>query len=201
MTADDIITNVANTALVGTQVGNNITTTGNKDTLLFALNLGIKQIAQDALLWLGGETIQMVDGTYEYVLSTIPIQIVDIYDDAQILRPRNNASYYGYYQTSPNSIRFNNITPNSNVYINYYKSPSDYALTDEVVIDNGLINALTYFIASKVMEYYKSEQDISISKVYYNNYLESMAAFKSNTDTNNVDTIQDTNMIYKKGLV
>jgi len=201
MTAEDIITNVATTALIGTQVGDNITTQSNKNILLFALNLGIKQIAQDTLLWLDGETITMVDGQYEYTLSTIPVQIIDVYDDSYISRPRNSATYYGYYQTAPNKIRFNNITPNSNVLLNYYIYPNDYMLSDEVVIDSSLINSLTYFIASKAMEYYKSEQDVSISKVFYNSYLESIAAFKANTDTNNVDTVQNTNMIYKKGLV
>jgi len=201
MTAEDIITNVATTALIGTQVGDNITTQSNKNILLFALNLGIKQIAQDTLLWLDGETITMVDGQYEYTLSTIPVQIIDVYDDSYISRPRNSATYYGYYQTAPNKIRFNNITPNSNVLLNYYIYPNDYILSDEVVIDSSLINSLTYFIASKAMEYYKSEQDVSISKVFYNSYLESIAAFKANTDTNNVDTVQNTNMIYKKGLV
>ena len=200
MTAETIITNVAGSALTGTKIGD-MTVAENKTKLLASLNLGIKQIAQDTLLWLGGETITMVADTYEYTLATIPVQMIDMYDDALIVRPRNSPDFYGYYQTAPNTIKINNISAGSNLYVNYYTFPDDYILADEVVINPSLINSLSYFIASKAMEYFKSEQDVTLSKGFYVDYLSSIQAFKANTDSNNVDSVVDTDMIYNKTLV
>ena len=98
-------------------------------TLLTFLNLAKNQLALETRVWLDGEEITMTTEN-AYTLTRTPIQILDVYDDNLQVRPRNSASYYGYFQTSPNTIRVHNVTSGLKLYINYYYTPDDFELTD-----------------------------------------------------------------------
>jgi len=201
MTANELITNLSNTSLVGQQISD-LSIQENKDTLLELLNMAKNKVAEDTLLWLSGETITQVTGTQEYTLSTIPIQIIDIYDENQVLRKRNVPDYTGYYQTSPNKIRFNSIQNGLDIFINYYETPPDYLINDEIVIPPTLLSALQFYIVGKSFEQYKAEADIFTSAEYFKKYNSAIQSYLSKTDNSNADTIvSGENKIYKRGIV
>ena len=170
--------------------------------LLSYLNLAKNEIAQDALLWLDGEQVALTTGTNLYTLSTIPIQILDVYDStSNTVYYRNSPEQYGYFQTTPKKIHVNNPATGITLNVNYYYTPDDYIISDEVVIPNGLINAMQYFIAHKAFDIYKDEKEIITSREYYTKYQNSMQKFLSQTDNNNVDTVLNIDRIKTKGLV
>lgn len=188
MTANDIITTLSKTSIVGAKISD-LTVADNVTTLLALLNMGKNKIAEDTLLWLGGENITMVTDTYEYTLSKTPVQIIDVFDDNRILRQRNSSEFYGYYQTAPNKVRFNNITNGTVVSLNYYETPDDYLINDEVIVPATLLSALQYYIAHKAFELYKSDSDMFSSSEYYKKYKAAMQDYISTTDSVDVDTI------------
>ena len=201
MTALELITNLSNTSLVGQQISD-LTVQENKDTLLELLNMAKNKVAEDTLLWLGGETVSQVTDTYEYSLSSIPIQIIDVYDENQILRERNNPAYTGYYQVSPNKIRFNSVVNGTDVYVNYYETPPDYTINDEIVIPPSLLSALQFYIVGKSFEQYKAESDIFTSAEYFKKYDVAIKGYLSKSDNSGGDTIVSSkSKIYKRGII
>jgi len=192
MTAQDLI-NLTKPIL------SNISIKSDDDTLLAFLNLAKNQIALDTRLWLDGEEITMTSSS-QYTLSLIPIQIIDVYDSNLTIRPRNSQEYYGYYQTSPNTIRVNNPSSGTKLYVNYYYTPEDYTITDIVYIPESLLNAVQYYIAHKAYETFKSQNELVGSREYLNRYQRAINKYLSMTDEN-VDTVLDNDMITSKGLV
>ena len=162
MTANQLITNLSNTALVGIKVSD-LTIPQNITTLLSLLNMAKNKLAEDTLLWLGGEQITMLEDTYSYTLSTIPIQIIDVYDSNMNIRPRNSIEFFGYFQTSPNKLQFNNIEVGGTININYYETPTDYLINDELVVPPSLLSALQFYVIHKAFEIYKAESDMFTS--------------------------------------
>lgn len=188
MTAQELITNLSNTSLVGQKIAD-LTVPENTTTLLSLLNMAKNKVAEDTRIWLSGEQITMVADTYEYTLSKIPLQIIDVYDDNLNLRTRNNPDSLGYYQTSPNVLKFNNITAGTVISVNYYDTPIDWLITDELVVPPSLLSALQYYIAHKAFELYKSESDMFSSAEYYKKYQTAIQDFINTTDSSDIDTI------------
>ena len=87
------------------------------------------------------------------------------------------------------------------MYCNYYSTPADYIVTDNVDIPHALINAMEYFIAHKAFDMYKGQEHIVMSTEYFNKYRGVISMFLMQTDNNNSDTLQSTDMICNKGLV
>ena len=172
----------------------------NDDTILLGfLNLAKNQIALDTRLWLDGEEITMTSSS-TYTLDTLPIQIIDVYDSNLTVRPRNSGTYYGYYQTSPNTIRVNNPSTDTKLYINYYYTPDDFELSDTVVVPQALLNAIQYFIVHKAYETFTGQTEMVGSGEYYKRYQQAIAMYLSKVDEN-TDTLMDNDMITAKGLV
>jgi len=192
MTANELITNLSKTTLVGIKVSD-LTEQDNIDTLLSLLNMAKNKLAEDTLLWLGGETVEQVTDTYEYTLSEIPLQIIDVYDANEILRERNQPTSTGYYQTSPQTVKFNSISNGLDIYLNYYKTPPDYIITDALVIPPSLLSALQFYIAHKAFEKYKGEEDIFYSAEYYKKYQSAVTDYNNRTDSMSSDSILSTN--------
>ena len=200
MTANELITTLSKTSLVGQKISD-LTVPDNVTTLLTLLNMAKDKVAEDTLLWLGGETISMVTDTYEYTLTNMPIQIVDVYDENLNLRPRNSIDYMGYYQVSPNVLKFNNISNGTDVNVNYYETPPDYLIGDTLVIPPTLLSAIQFYIVHKAFEVYKAEADIFTSTEYYKKYVNAINDFKNTTDSVDVDTVVSmNNKIYKRGI-
>ena len=187
MTANQLITNLASTTLVGIKLGDT-SVPANVTTLLQLLNMAKDKIAEDTLLWLGGESLNMVTDTYEYTLSTIPIQVTDVFDENDNVRPRNNQDALGYFQTSPNKLQFNSITNGMVVKVNYYYYPPDYLIDDTLVLPNTLLSAMQYYIAHKAFEIYKSENDVFYSAEYMKKYIGAIKDYTANSDSLDVDT-------------
>lgn len=201
MTVTELITNLSNTSLVGQDIAD-LTKAENVTTLITLVNMAKDKIAEDTLLWLDGETITMTTGVYEYTLSTIPVQIIDVYDQNSILRPRNNPDTMGYYQTTPNTLKFNTISNGTDVNVNYYKTPADYIGSDTIVMPATLLSSIQYYVAHKAFELYKAESDIFTSKEYYAKYMGSIRDYMKNSDSTSSDTIVSRdNKIYKRGLI
>lgn len=182
MTAATLITNLQDTTLVGLKIGDK-TDSDNTTLLLAILNMAKDKIAEDTMLWRGGETVSQVTGTNTYTLSTMPIQITDVFDENNTLRPRNDTTYYGYYQVAPNQIKFNNITNGLDVYVNYTYAPADYIISDTITVPNTLLSAMQYYMAHKAFESYKNEQEIFSSAEYYKKYMNAVNDFRNSTDT------------------
>ena len=199
MTALDIIT-LSSKMLTGLEISD-ITDATNKATLLSYLNLAKGQLAVDTHMWLGGETIDLIDGTYEYTLSKIPVTIIDVYDDSNTLRLRNSPNSYGYFQTSPNTIHVNSPDLGSTLYMNYYYEPDDYLEGDTVAIPSYLINALTYFVAHKAYEEMKSDSDRITADNYLSKYISIVDNYKETNDTDNTDSVVAIDKITDKGFV
>lgn len=172
----------------------------NNTTLLSFLNMAKNQIALDAQLWIDGMTIPMTTAN-EYTLSWIPVQIIDVYDDKLQVKVRGGAGDNGYFQTAPDKIFINRPEDGVNLYINAYKTPADYLVTDEVVIPHALISAMQYFIQHKAFDIYKSEKEIMSSKEYYTKYIGAMNQFLNKTDATSIETLVEVDMITMKGLV
>ena len=199
MTAQTLIENLENTTLTGIKIGDG--SVGNRATLLQLLNFAKNKIAEDTLLWIGGEEVTMVTDVSSYTLSVVPIQIVDVFDGNNIIRPRNSSDDYGYYQTSPNEITFNKVSNNLKIKINYYTSTSDYILIDEINVPSTLLVAIQYYIAHKAFEIYKSDSDVIYSKEYYNKYVGAIQDYKANSDSVDVDTVvSGVNKIWLRGI-
>lgn len=200
MTSNELITNLSKTSLVGIKVGD-LTVVDNITTLLELLNMAKNKIAEDALLWLSGETVTMVDDVYEYELSTIPLQITEVYDKNMNIRDRNRPTELGYYQISPNKIKFNNIQDGLDAYVNYYETPPDLTIDEEIIVPQSLLSAMQFYIASKAFEIYKSEKDILTSKEYLNKYKVALQEYNFVTDSTSTDSIlsRDTK-IWKRGI-
>lgn len=197
MTATEIVTLTNSTILKGLKVSSDAT------TVLSLLNLAKNQIAQDCLLWMGGEQLTMVADTYEYDFASglVPIQIIDVYDDGLSLRPRNSPSSDGYFQVAPETIRVNTPVADEIWNVNYYYTPDDYIGTDEVKVPASLISAMQYFIAHKAFEMYRSENEFISSREYLDRYNQTIAKFLSQTDNSNTDTILSVDLIRQKNLV
>lgn len=170
------------------------------NTLLIYLNMAKNQIAQDTLSWLGGEEITMTTDS-DYTLSKIPIQILDVYKEPNIVLRRNVLDVNGYFQTSPNTIKIISPEDGNKVYLNYYYTPPDFILTDEVVIPQSLINSTQYFIAHKCFENYKTEKEMFSSTEYYKKYKASVVEYINSTDALSSDILLQEDMIKMKGLV
>jgi len=200
MTATQLITDLSNTSLVGIKISD-LTVSQNETTLLSLLNMAKNKIAEDTLLWLGGETLDMVTDTPSYTLDVIPIQIIDVYDGNSYLRPRNSVATLGYFQTSPNTLMFNTVTNGLDIKVNYYYTPPDYALDDEMVIPPTLLSAMQFYIAHKAFEIYKSDVDVFMSAEYYKKYMTAMGDFIKTTDSLDVDSVVSmNNKIWLRGL-
>lgn len=172
----------------------------NDDTILLGfLNLAKNQIALDTRLWLDGEEITMTSSS-TYTLDTLPIQIIDVYDSNLTVRPRNSSTYYGYYQTSPNTIKVNNPSADTKLYVNYYYTPDDYELSDNVIVPQSLLNAIQYFVIHKAYETLTGQAEMVGSGEYYKRYQKAISMYLSKVDEN-TDTLMDNDMITAKGLV
>lgn len=191
MTADTLITNLQSTTLVGLKIGDK-TDANNTTLLLTILNMAKNKIAEDTLLWRGGETITQATGTSSYTLNTMPIQIIDVFDKNNMLRPRNSTDSFGYYQTSPNELTFNSITDGLEIYVNYSYAPQDYIITDTLVVPNTLLSAIQYYMAHKAFESYKSEQEIFSSAEYYKKYMTAVKDYRNATDTMDAGSVINT---------
>ena len=201
MTVTELITNLSNTSLVGQDIAD-LTKPTNVTTLTTLVNMAKDKVAEDTLLWLGGETITLATGIYAYTLSIIPVQIIDVYDENRILRPRNSPYTMGYCQTTPNTLKFNSIVNGQDVYVNYYEAPSDYIATDTIVVPATLLSAMQFYVAHKAFELYKAESDILMSKEYYAKYMAAINDFMKNSDSTSSDTIiSSENKLYKRGLM
>lgn len=200
MTASTLITNLQDTTLVGLKIGDK-TAPSNTTLLLSILNMAKDKIAEDTLLWRGGETVSQVTGTQTYTLATMPIQIIDVFDENNIVRPRNDNTYFGYYQTAPNQITFNNVTDGLDVYVNYSYAPTDYAIDDTLVIPNTLLSAMQYYMAHKAFESYKNEQEIFSSAEYYKKYSTAIKDYRNATDTMDAGSvISMENKVWLRGV-
>ena len=200
MTANQLITNLSHTALVGIKVSD-LTIPQNITTLLGLLNMAKNKLAEDTLLWLGGEQITMLEDTYSYTLSTIPIQIIDVYDSNMNIRPRNSIEFFGYFQTSPNKLQFNNIEVGGTININYYETPTDYLIDDELVVPPSLLSALQFYVTHKAFEIYKAESDMFTSVEYYKKYKSALQDYLDKSDSTDVDSIVSlSNKIWKRGI-
>lgn len=181
--------------------GSKISRENNFDTLLTYLNLAKGRLARDTNLWIGGETIELTDNVNEYVLSEIPLQIIEIFDSNLTIRPRNKMDIMGYTQISPNTIYVNSPSTGVSIDINYFKEPVDYILTDTVFISNDLIEALQHYIASKVFSVYKSQDENIEAKIHYDTYKRIVDEYIAKTDMPDIDTFGDVDLISQKGLV
>ena len=173
---------------------------GEDGILLTYLNFAKNQIAQDTLSWLGGEEITMTTDSV-YTLSVMPIQIIDMYDSQLNIMERNSYNTNGYFQISPTEIKINNPVEGNKIYINYYYTPNDYELSDEVTVPLTLQNAIQYFIAHKSFETYRSEKEIFSSTEYYKKYKASVTEYLYTTDTLSTDSLVKVDMIKNKCLV
>ncbi len=199
MTAQTLIDNLRNTTLVGIELATD--NAANTATLLELLNLAKDKIAEDTLLWLNGETITMVTDTYEYTLTNMPIQVIDVFDANNMIRPRNTNDTMGYYQVSPNTLKFNSITNGLDVKVNFYDYPTDYIITDELVVPNTLLSAMKYYIAHQAFEIYKSENETFYSAEYMKKYAGAIQDYKANSDSVDVDSIESkSNKIWLRGI-
>ena len=189
MTATQLYTELSTTTLVGLKIS--ALEAQDITNLLAFINEAKNKIAKDTRMWVGGETISMVTGTSEYTLTSMPIQIIDVFDDNNILRPRNNQGIYGYFQTSPKDLIFNTITNGLDVKVNYYYTPPDYAGGDEIVMPEELIEAIKLYVSYKAFSIYKGDSDVMKAKEYKNDYKTSISEFKSVTDVTDVDSIMN----------
>lgn len=177
----------------------NISVKNDDNVLLGFLNLAKNQIALDTRLWLDGEEITMTSSS-TYTLDTLPIQIIDVYDSNLTVRPRNSSTYYGYYQTSPQTIKVNNPSADTILYVNYYYTPDDYELSDTIVVPHSLHNAIQYFMIHKAYETLTGQNELAGSSVYKKRYQDAINMYLSKVDEN-TDTLLDNDMITAKGLV
>lgn len=200
MTATQLITNLSLTSLVGMKIAD-LTVPANVTTLLSLVNMAKNKLAEDTLLWLGGEEVTLVADTYSYTLSSIPIQVVDVFDDNNNLRPRNSPEFFGYYQTSPNTVVFNNITAGTIVKFNYYTTPADYAINDEIIVPHTLLSAMDDYICSKSFKVYKSDSDVMKAAEYMKDYIRSINDYRAVSDSTDVDTVVSmNNKMFLRGI-
>lgn len=200
MTATQLITNLSLTSLVGMKISD-LTVPANVTTLLSLVNMAKNKLAEDTLLWVGGEIVPLVTDTYTYTLSAIPIQIVDAFDSNNNLRPRNSPEFFGYYQTSPNTVVFNNITNGTDVKFNYYTTPTDYIISDELIVPHTLLSAIESYVASKAFKIYKADNDIVKSGEHMKEYVGSINDYRAVSDSTDVDTVVSmNNRIWLRGL-
>jgi len=198
MTAQNMVDNVAR-QLVNLKIGDTAVQ-ANEDSLLRFLNIAKNKIAIDTLTWLSGETVSMTTEN-EYTLASVPIQIIDMYDEAQNIRPRNSADRLGYYQLSPKVIYVNNPEEDVDLKLNYYYTPTDYVITDTLDIPPSLELATEYFIKHMAYDIYKTEKEQILKDKALEDYEKEKNIYLSKTDNGNVDTIVDVNPIKQKGLV
>ena len=200
MTATALITELSTTNLVGLKISD-LTVPQNVTNLIGFVNEAKNKIAKDTRMWLNGETISMVTGTSTYTLSSIPIQIIDVFDKNNMLRPRNNQSLLGYYQTSPNQLTFNDVTDGLDVYVNYYHTTPDYAGGDEIVMPEDIVTAIKKYVSHKAYEIYKSDSDVMKAKEYFNDYERIVNGYKAETDVDDIDSIRNmNNKIWLRGV-
>lgn len=200
MTATALLTELSTTDLVGLKIAD-LTVAQNVTNLLAFINEAKNKIAKETRLWLGGETISMVTGTSEYTLTTMPIQIIDVFDDNQFIRPRNNQGVYGYFQTTPKTLLFNTITNGLGIKVNYYYSPPDYVGANEIVMPEELVTAIKLYVSHKAYRIYKGDTDIMKAKEYLNDFTTAINEFKAVTDVTDVDSIVNlNNKIWLRGI-
>lgn len=200
MTATALITELSKTTLVGLKV-EDLTVAQNVTNLLSYLNEAKDEIAKDTKLWLGGEAISMVTATYSYTLTVTPISIIDVFDANNIVRERNDPSYYGYFQTSPNTLQFNNVTNGLSVKVNYHYTPADYIGANEVVMPRTLINAIKKYVSHKAYEVLKDDSSIAKSAQYKNDYNMLVKSFIDASDVSGVDSVVNLdNKIWIRGI-
>lgn len=169
-------------------------------TLLTYLNFAKSKLARDTQMWIGGESIVMTTAK-EYTLSTIPLQIIEIYDSNLNVRPRNSIEYLGYTQTAPNKIYVNNPSAGLTLNINWFEEPANYKLTDIVYIPNDLIEAMQHYIAYKVFSVYKSQNEEIKTKTHLEQYKMLVDEYIARTDMPDIESINQIDLIYQKGLV
>jgi hypothetical protein len=200
MTATALITELSKTTLVGLKV-EDLTVAQNVTNLLSYLNEAKDEIAKDTKLWLGGETVTMVTDTYEYTLATLPVAIIDVFDANNTLRQRNDQGFFGYYQTAPDKIQFNNITNGLVVKVNYHYTPVDYIGANEVVIPRTLINAIKKYVSHKAYEVLKDDSSIAKSAQYKNDYNMLIKSFIDISDVSGADSVVNLdNKIWLRGI-
>lgn len=200
MTATALITELSKTTLVGLKV-EDLTVAQNVTNLLSYLNEAKDEIAKDTKLWLGGETVTMVTDTYEYTLATLPVAIIDVFDANNTLRQRNDQGFFGYYQTAPDKIQFNNITNGLVVKVNYHYTPTDYIGANEVVMPRTLINAIKKYVSHKAYEVLKDDSSIAKSLQYKNDYNMLVKSFIDISDVSGADSVVNLdNKIWLRGI-
>lgn len=171
--------------------------------LLSFLNMAKDEIARDTMFWIDGEQITGVADTTEYTLSVTPIQIIDVYDSANNIITRGSYSDdKGYFQTSPSKIQFT-YQPNvgSYIYVNYYYSPEDYGLDDNIDIPSSLYKAIRHFMISEALNMFKGEKEIMNARNHYSIYTKQIEKFIAQTDVLSSESLLRVDMIKAKGLV
>lgn len=202
MTVTELITELSTTDIVGLKVSD-LTVGQNVTDLISYVNEAKDKIAKDTRLWLGGETITMATGTSEYTLTTMPIQIIDVFDENNFLRPRNNQGSYGYFQTAPKKLMFNTITNGLNVKVNYYYTPPDYVGADTITdtMPPELINAIKIYVCYKSYKRYKGDSDVMKAEQFKADFKEAISDFKAVTDVSDVDSVVNLdNKIWLRGI-
>jgi len=180
--------------------GSKVSKEPGHETLLTYLNFAKAKLARDTGIWLGGETI-ILTGENIYTLSTIPLQIVEVYDDSLQIRPKNKFSHLGYTQLAPNKIFVNTPSIGQKLHLNWKEEPADYAFTDEVYIPKDLIEAMQHYVAYKVFNVYKSESEEIKTKIHLSQYNDLVSAYIAQTDTPEIDSIYEIDQIALRGLV
>lgn len=196
MTASAIIENI-----IPLIEGSKVAKESTRDTLLAYLNFAKGKLARDTNIWIGGQEITLVEGTNIYTLDKIPLQIVEVYDEALQVRPRNKFDTLGYTQVAPNQIYVNNPSIGTTLNINWFEEPADFLIDDEVYIPSDLIEAMQHYVAYKVFNVYKGQEEELKVRVHLDMYKMIVDEFKERTQENMIDTIYGTDLISQKGLI
>lgn len=172
--------------------------------LLSFLNMAKDEIARDTMLWIEGEEITLTEDTFEYTINGNPIQIIDIYDDNYDLLVRNkyDIDTKGYFQLSPNTIKLTyNPSTGSKIYVNFYKTPEDYALSDTIDIPPSLHKATRHFMMVEALGMFKGEKEIMNASNNEKLYEKAIQKFLMQTDTLSTESLVTVDMIKSKGLI
>lgn len=194
MTAQNFIDKIR-PLLAGTNVQD------DDNILLVFLNMAKDSIASDTYCFVDSEVITLTTET-KYTLTNIPLQIIDIYDTSLDVLTRGKLDTKGYFQTLPNKIELTYTpTVGDELFVNYYITPSDYALTDDININPMLNNAMKFYILDQVISIGKSEREIQNSSKYTNLYDKEITKYLAKTNTYSVESLVDVDLIAQKGLV
>ena len=173
-------------------------------TILSYLNMAKDEIARDTMLWTDGEEITLLSDTTEYTLGLTPIQILDVYDENYDIITRGKYTTYGkgYFQLSPNKIQITYVpVAGTKIYVNYYYTPEDYKLGDNIDIPPALHKATRHMIISESLNMFRGEKEIMNAKNHLGIYNAQIEKFLAQTDTLSTETLVNVDLIKQKGLV